>query len=163
MKLIYGNSYCTLKENVENIQNVVIKYRGRITIKHHHMEFIKRIDKTRGFFFNFGKKSLLINRNNTIKIGYNEEIVGDIELFRWIGEFRIISAKVNGKNIPVTVTNVDYWNLIDSKWDSAGKPEQYKGTYRFGKMPKRRSKRIRKGISKRLLTKTASSSSRGGY
>ena len=65
MKLIYGNSYCTLKENVENIQNVVIKYRGRITIKHHHMEFIKRIDKTRGFFFNFGKKSLLINGNET--------------------------------------------------------------------------------------------------
>ena len=163
MQLIYGNSYCTLKYGVENIRNVIIKYRGSITIRHHHMEFIKRVGKNGALFFNFGKKSLLINRNNSIKIGYNEEIIGEIELFRWIGEFRIISAKVNGKNIPVKVTNVDYWNLIDSKWDSAGKPEQYKGNYRFGRTPKRRSKRIGKGISKRLSTKTTTGGGGGGY
>ena len=163
MKLTYGNSYCILKYNIENIRNVVIKYRGSITLKHHHMEFIGRIDKNRARFFNFGKKSLLIKRDNEIQIGYNEDIVGEIELFRWIGNFRILSVKVNGKNVPVTVTNVDYWNLIDSKWDSAGKPELYKGTYRFGRTPKRIRKRKR--ISRKsstTATKTIAGSSTGG-
>ena len=166
MQLIYGNSYCTLKYNIENIRNVIIKYKGSITIKHHHMEFIKRIDKNRARFFNFGKKSLLIQKLNEIHIGYNEDTIGEIELFRWIGNFRITSAKVNGKSVPVTVTNVDYWNLINSKWDSAGKPELYKGTYRFGRTPRRRKRRSR-GISRRLSTKTATRtvtrSSGGGY
>ena len=58
MKLIYGNSYCTLEYGVENIRNIVIKYRGNITIRHHHMEFLGKLNKHRGYFFNFGKKLL---------------------------------------------------------------------------------------------------------
>ena len=91
MKLFYGNSYCTLEYKTEAIRKVVINYRGSITIRHHHMEFLKRLNNHRGYFFNFGKKSLLINRNNVITIGYNEETLGEIELFRWSGEFKITS------------------------------------------------------------------------
>ena len=166
MKLTYGNSYCILEYGVENIRNVTIQYRGSITIKHHHMEFIKRVGKNRALFFNFGKKSLLIKSYNEIKIGYNEEIFGEVDLFRWIGEFKILSAKVNGKRIPVEVTNVDYWNLTDSKWDSAGKPEGYRGTYHFGRSPKMRRK-IGRGTSSRgrgrLPAKTTTRRSGGGY
>ena len=166
MKLIYGKSYCTLEYGVENIRNIVIKYRGNITIRHHHMEFLGKLNKHRGYFFNFGKKSLLIKSYNEIKIGYNEEIFGEVDLFRWIGEFKILSAKVNGKVIPVKVTNVDYWNFTDSKWDSAGKPEGYRGTYHFGRSPKMRRK-ISSRTSNRggriLPTRTATSGSGGGY
>ena len=162
MKLTYGNSYCTLEYGVENISNIVISYRGNITIKHHHMEFIKKVGKNRALFFNFGEKSLLIKSYNKIRIGYNKEISGKVELFRWIGEFKILSAKVNGKRISVEVTNADYWNLIDSKWDSAGKPEQYKGQYFVGNIPKRRIV-FKKRARGRLPAKTTTRRSGGGY
>ena len=158
MKLIYGNSHCTLHYGVENVKSVVIKYRGSITIKHQHMEFLHQVNRRNGMFKNFSQKSLLIHNNNQIRIGYVKEVVGEIELFRWVGNFKILSVKVNNKNIPIEVFGVDYCELINSKFDNMGKPEQYRGTYRYGRVPKRR----RKMTSKRLSTKTTTRRSRGG-
>ena len=160
MKLIYGNSYCTLHYGVENVKSVVIKYRGAISIKHNHMEFLHQINRRNGMFNNFNRKSLLIRNNNQIRIGYAKEVVGEIELFRWVGEFKILSVKVNNKNVPIEVTNVDYCELINSKFDNMGKPEQYKGTYRYGRVPKRRRKK--RMSSKRLSKRTTTGRSGGG-
>lgn len=158
MKLIYGNSHCTLHYGVEAIRSVVIKYRGSIVIKHEHMEFLRQRNKRNGLFKNFEQKSLLIHNNNQIRIGYVKEVIGEIELFRWIGNFKILSVKVNGKNVPIKVFGVDFCELIDSKFDSMGKPEQYRGTYRYGRIPQRR----RKMTTKKLSTKTTARRSGGG-
>ena len=51
------------------------------------------------------RRDRILNQKDVVKI-----VKVDIELFKWIGEFRIISAKVNDKNIPVEVFGIDYWN-----------------------------------------------------
>ena len=104
-------------------------------------------------FRNLKSKSLLIHGNNQIHIGFVEAKNDLIELFKWVGEFRIISAKVNDKNVPVEVFGVDTWNMINSDWDYAGKPEIYKGTYRHGRSPK---KKASKGLNNKKVNKLSS-------
>ena len=156
MKIIYGKSLCQLKTAVEPITSIEIKYRGAISIKHLHREVMGRIDKRRIRVKNKDKSSVLTRGNNIITIIFNEDIVGDIDLFRWVGDFRILSVKVNNKNIASEVFGVDYWNLVNSTWNSAGKPEDYRGTYKFGRIP--RKQRLRGRNIKRL-----SKSTTGGY
>lgn len=163
MKLIYGKGICRLQYQQEPLQSVIIRYKGSIVIRHYHMEYIKKIDNFNALFSNFSKDSLLVHSNNKICIGFlSEEVQDEIDLFRWVGNLKITSVIVNGKSITTELTGVDYWNLVKSTWNSAGKPEEYKGTYQFGKSPRRkkRRKQIRgrsTGISLRRIT------SGGGY
>ena len=76
-------------------------------------------------------------------------------MFKYVGNFRIISAKVNDKNIPVEVFGVDYPNLINSKPENMGKPENYKGNYKFGRVPQ---KKTLKGIKNKTLKQLPSRS-----
>tara|TARA_R100000458_G_C8253229_1_gene229752 strand:- start:25 stop:492 length:468 start_codon:yes stop_codon:yes gene_type:complete len=142
MKIIYGKGQCSLS-SMQDVKSIVIKYRGSVSVTHNHLHFGAFLDGDRVLFNNYGARSLLVHGNNQIHIGVMDG--GEIkeELFNYIGEFRIISAKVNDKNVPIEVFGVDYWNMIDSDWDYAGKPEIYKGTYRHGRSPKKKaSKRL---------------------
>ena len=140
MKIVYGNSICELNNPIENINSIKIKYRGSIIIKHLHREVVEKIDNRRSRVRNKNSNSTLTHENNIITIlNYSE-----LSLFKWVGEFRIISAKVNDKNVSIEVFGVDYWNLINSDWDSAGKPENYKGNYKFGSVPQKKTLKGRK-------------------
>ena len=155
MKLIYGKGECCINGINEKISSIVIKYQGAVILKHKHAELINVLNNNL-HFRHLKSKSLLIQGNNQIHIGFLPPLIELEELFRYAGEFKILSAKVNDKNIAVELFGVDYWNLINSNWDNAGKPERYKGTYTFGKMP--RKKRLRGRNIKRL-----SKGSTGGY
>ena len=151
MKIVYGNSICELHNPIENINSIKIKYRGSIIIKHLHREVVEKIDNRRSRVRNKNSNSTLTHENNIITIlNYSE-----LSLFKWVGEFRIISAKVNDKSVPVEVFGIDYWNLINSTWDTAGKPENYKGNYKFGRVPQKMTLKGRKNKTLRQ--------SRGSY
>jgi hypothetical protein len=138
MKIIYGKGQCSLS-STEGVKSIVIKYRGGISIAHNHLHFGAFLDGDRVLFNNYGARSLLVHGNNQVHIGVMNNGKINEELFTYIGEFRIISAKVNDKNVPVEVFGVDYWNMIDSDWDTAGKPENYKGNYKFGRVPRKKT------------------------
>ena len=142
MKIIYGKGECSLEGFTEPIESIVIKYRGSIVLKHNFAELYNIIEND-FYFRNLKSKSLLIHGNNQIHIGFIDNPDLD-KLFDYRGEFRIISAKVNNKNVPVEVFGVDYWNLIDSEWDTAGKPENYKENYKFGRVPQKKTSKGRK-------------------
>ena len=147
MKIVYGNSICELHNPIENINSIKIKYRGSIIIKHPHREVVEKIDNRRSRVRNKNSNSTLTHENNIITIlNYSE-----LSLFKWVGEFRIISAKVNDKSVPVEVFGIDYWNLINSTWDTAGKPENYKGNYKFGRVPRKKTLKGRKNKTLRQL------------
>tara|TARA_R110000824_G_C14955738_1_gene651461 strand:- start:242 stop:712 length:471 start_codon:yes stop_codon:yes gene_type:complete len=151
MKLIYGKGECVLNYSTEIVESVVIKYKGSIRLIHKHMEIEHFLGGNRVLIKRKSARSLIIHGNNQIHIGYLNNAEFNPNIFQYNGDFKIISAKVNEKNIPIEVTNVDYWNLIDSTWDNAGKPENYKGNYKVGRIPKKKSnkfkniKRITKG------------------
>lgn len=155
MKIIYGKGECSIEGFTEPIESIVIKYRGNIVLKHNFAELYNVIGND-FYFRNLKSKSLLVHGNNQIHIGFIDARDNLKELFNWVGEFRIISAKVNDKNVPVEVFGVDYWNLINSTWDSAGKPENYKGNYRFGRVPQKKTLKGQKNKTLRQLPK-------GGY
>ena len=142
MKIIYGKGECSLEGFTELVKSIVIKYRGSIVLKHNFAELYNIIEND-FYFRNLKSKSLLIHGNNQIHIGFIDNLDLD-KLFDYRGEFRIISAKVNDKNVPVEIFGVDYWNLINSEWDTAGKPENYKGNYKFGRSPKKQASKGRK-------------------
>lgn len=142
MKIIYGKGKIVLSGFIEPIESIVIKYRGSVIIKHSFAELYNIINNS-FYFRNLKSKSLLIHGNNQIHIGFSNPESNLEELFTYIGEFRIISAKVNDRNIPIEVFGIDYWNLIDSKWDNAGKPENYKGNYKFGRVPRKKTSKGR--------------------
>ena len=159
MKMIYGKDSCVLQGT--DINNVVIKYRGNPYLSHKHLEIVNILNENQAQVNNIKSNSLILHGNNQIHIGWKTAVDGDIQLFRYTGLFKITSAKVNDKNITVEATNVDYWNLINSKWDSAGKPELYKGTYRNGKGV--RGRKGMKIISKKSSAKSVTRRSGGGY
>ena len=149
MKIIYGNSVCELHNPIEAVKTIEIIYRGNIVIRHKHREVVAKIDSRRNRIRNNSSNSTLTKTNNSIIINN----YSGLSLFRWIGEFRIISAKVNNKNITTEIFGVDYWNLINSNWDNAAKPEQYNGTYKFGRIPR---KMASKGRKRKMLTQPSS-------
>jgi len=161
MKIIYGNSICKLHNPLENVISIEIKYRGNIIIKHKHREVVEKLSNNLIRVKNKNKTSTLKRMNNKIRIEYQNKV--DIELFKWIGEFRIISAKVNNKNVPIEVFGVDYWNMINSDWDSAGKPENYKGNYKFGCVPQKKTSKRRKNKTLRQPSSTSTQSSGRSY
>ena len=152
MKIVYGKGDCRLDGKIEPIESIVIKYRGNIVLKHNFAELYNVINND-FYFRNLKSKSLLIHGNNQIHIGFVEAKNDLTELFKWVGEFRIISAKVNDRNVPVEVFGVDTWNMINSDWEYAGKPEIYKGTYRHGRSPK---KKASKGLNNKNVNKLSS-------
>ena len=158
MDITYGKGECFINYNVEEISTIVIKYRGSATFRHEFRTISSFLGGDRILLSKASKKNLFIEGNNQIHIGFLESVNDLSKLFDYIGEFKILSAKVNKKNIPIKVTNVDYCELIDSKFDNMGKPEQYKGTYIHGRIPKRK----RKMTTKKLSTRTATGRSRGG-
>ena len=154
MNIIYGKGTCYINSPV-NVRYISIKYRGLINTKHKHKEVIKS-ENNKLYIVNMQSKSIFSNLNNNIGILYKPTINEDSELFKYIGEFRIISAKVNDRNIPVEVFGVDYPNLINSKPENMGKPENYKGNYKFGRVPRKKTLKGRKNKTLRQLPK-------GGY
>tara|TARA_R110000824_G_C14944542_1_gene650246 strand:+ start:222 stop:695 length:474 start_codon:yes stop_codon:yes gene_type:complete len=157
MKIIYGKGECLIDYS-QNFSRITIKYRGSVSLKHYHREIIK-IDKTKIYIANRRKTSNLYNYNNQIDIFYKESPTGITELFKYNGTFKILSAKIDNKNIIVETKNIDYWNKINSTWNTAGKPEQYKGEYFIGKIPKK--SKLSK-LSKKLI-KSRSNKTKGGY
>ncbi len=97
---------------------------------------------------------------NTIYIKFKESPKGLNELLKYNGEMKILSAKINNKNIPIETEGIDYWNMINSNWENAGKPSQYYGTYFVGKIPKRKTISLRKKVASRGQKQPRS---RGGY
>ena len=165
MKIIYGKDSCILQGS--NIVEVVIKYRGDPYLSHNHLEIIEALNDNQAYVKNINSSSLILHGNNQIHIGWKNAVDGEVQLFRYTGYFKILSAKVNGKNITIETKNIDFWNLIDSKWDSAGKPELYKGTYRngIGVRKKKRMKRISRKSSTtatRTITGDGTGSGTGG-
>ena len=155
MKLIYGKGTCKLDRNIEPIESIVIRYKGIIVLNHKFAELINVIEDNL-YFKNLKTKSLLVHGNNQIHIGFINPQNDLNELFKYNGDFKIISAMVNNKNIPIEVFGVDYWNLINSTWDNAGKPEDYKGNYKVGKIPKKKSNKFKN-------TNKVTKGSGGGY
>ena len=160
MKIIYGKDSCILQGS--SVSEVVIKYKGNPYLSHNHLEIIDALNDNQAFVKNINSNSLILHGNNQIHIGWKTAIDGDIQLFRYTGYFKILSAKVNGENVTIETKNIDFWNKIDSKWDSAGKPELYKGTYRNGAGIK--GKKGMKRICRKSTTATRTiTSGRGGY
>ena len=152
MKIIYGKGSCEIDGSIEPIESIVIKYRGNIVIRHGFSELYNIIENNL-YFRNLKSKSLLVHGNNQIHIGFVNGRDNLKELFKYVGDFRIISAKVNDKNIPVEVFGVDYPNLINSKPENMGKPENYKGNYKFGRVPRKMSSKGRKNKTLKQLPK----------
>ena len=151
MKIIYGKGECSLSNSNESIKSIVIKYKGSIALSHQYLHFGAFLSNDKVLLNNVNSKVLLVHGNNQIHIGVMDGGNVKEELFNYMGDFRIISAKVNNKNIPIEVFGIDTWNMIDSDWDYAGKPEIYKGTYKFGRVPqKKRSKGKKNKMVSRL-------------
>lgn len=112
------------------------------------------------FVINKNSKTRLFHLANTIYIKFKESPKGLNELLKYNGEMKILSAKINNKNIPIETEGIDYWEMIDSNWESAGKPSQYYGGYFVGKIPKRRTISLTRKVTSRGRTQ---SGSRGGY
>ena len=69
---------------------------------------------------------------------------------------------MNKKNIPIEVFGVDFCELINSTFDSMGKPEQYRGSYKFGRVPKRRRRMKRKRLTTGTTGTTRTTTGRSG-
>ena len=141
MKIKYGKGECFIDYKIEEISSIVIRYRGVITIRHNFMGIDSILDNERAILNNVNRNNLLIEGNNQIHIGFLNNPKDLNKLFNYNGDFRIISAKVNDKNIPVEVFGIDYPNLIDSKPESMGKPENYRGNYKYGRVPRKRGRK----------------------
>ena len=163
----YGKGLC---EITGAYQEVIIKYRGQLVLRHPHLEFVEDIGNNHARVRNWGSKSMLIRNHNQIHIGFVDQQIQDGVLFRYVGNFKILSAKIDGINATIELLGVDYWNLIKSKWDNLGKPEQYRGTYKHGKsshkQPRegiKQSSKIKKQIKKQIKTRKTTKITKGGY
>ena len=152
MKIKYGKGECFIDYKVEEISSIVIKYRGAVTLNHDFMTIDSILDDERALVKNINKNNMLVHGNNQIHIGFLNNPDLD-KLFDYRGDFRILSAKVNDRNIPVEVFGVDYPNLINSKPENMGKPENYKGNYKFGRVPRKMSSKGRKNKTLKQLPK----------
>ena len=152
MKIKYGKGECFIDYKVEEISSIVIKYRGAVTLNHDFMTIDSILDDERALVKNINKNNMLVHGNNQIHIGFLNNPDLD-KLFDYRGDFRILSAKVNDRNIPVEVFGVDYPNLINSKPENMGKPENYKGNYKFGRVPRKKTPKGRKNKTLKQLPK----------
>ena len=141
MKIIYGKGECVLSGSNRSVKSIVIRYRGSVALSHKHLHFGAFLGNDRVIFNNSNSKILLIHGSNQIHIGVMDGFYIEEKLFNYNGDFRIISAKVNDKNIPIEVFGVDYPNLIDSKPESMGRPENYRGNYKYGRVPQKRGRK----------------------
>ena len=141
MKIIYGKDSCIL--DGVNVTDIVIHYRGNPYLSHNHLEIVEALNDNQARVKNKKSNSLILHGNNQIHIGFKEPFSGELQLFRYTGYFKILTAKVNGANITIETKNIDFCELINSKFDTMGKPEQYGGTYQNGKGVRRSSKRRR--------------------
>ncbi len=137
MKIIYGKGECVIDKINEPVQSIIIRYKGNVILKHKFAELYNIINNN-FYFRNLKSKSMLIHGNNQIHIGFITPQNELNELFKYNGDFEITSVKINDVNVNVELFGVDYYNLIDSNWDSAGKPEVYENTFIVGKLPKKR-------------------------
>jgi hypothetical protein len=150
----YGKGICIIKYSTDILKSVVIKYRGNPRLKHNHLSLDAMLGGDSVLIKNYGSKNLLIQGNNQIHIGFINGAEEEFELFRYTGLFKILSVKVNDKNIKITEMNIDYWNKIDSTWNTAGKPEQYKYNYQFGRGLKNKKSKLSKKLIKSRSNKT---------
>ena len=150
MKLIYGRGDCELQYPEENIKSVVIRYKGNVILKHNHLELIEALSETTARCLNVGSQSLLIHANNQIHIGFRNQSGGNILLFKYSGDFKILNVNVNNNNIPFTVNGIDNCDLIDSTFDVMEKPEFYRKGYISGKITRR--KKINFAKIEKLIT-----------
>ena len=152
MKIIYGKNICILEGS--QVSEIVIKYRGNPILSHKHLEITDILNENQVMVNNGGNlNSMLIHGNNQIHIGFKNPIDGDQELFKYSGYFKILTAKINNENVIVETQNIDYWNKVNSTWNSAGKPESYYGTYQRGKGAKNIDKNMKRLLKKALNMK----------
>ena len=173
MKIIYGKSHCVL-QGASQTKDIVIKYRGNPYLIHSHLEFISIINENQASVKNLNSQSVLLHGNKQIHIGYKIPQDGELELFRYTGYFKILTAKSGGENITIETDSIDLCQLINSKFDNMGKPEQYKNTYQTGRglstepkigIPKHLRKKM-KFIGKRMKSasrKSITTTRTGGY
>ena len=117
-KLYYGKGDCSIQGNISSI---TINYRGAIfiTSKVPHRYYIKQ-------------------KNNVLEINTLFDTHSLTELFSYIGEFRILSARANdlqGENVSISVNRVmDYTELLTTNSeDLTTKSEDLKVGYVYGR------------------------------
>ena len=172
MKIIYGKSHCVL-QGASQIREIVIKYRGNPILAHEHVEFICLIDETKANVKNINSRSVLLHGNKQIHIGYRIPQDGELQLFRYSGYFKILTAKSGGENVIIETQSIDFCQLINSKFDNMGKPEQYRNTYQTGRGMKKEPKikipiairKKKKFIGKRMqpVGRKSTTTRTGGY
>ena len=166
MKIIYGGDSCVF-QGASQLNDVVIKYRGNPYLSHNHLEIVELLSENQAQVNNIQSQSLLLHGNNQIHIGYLNPVDGDLKLFRYTGYFKILTAKSGGENLTIETQSIDFCQLINSKFDNMGKPEQYIGTYRNGIGMKKSPKiKIAKPISRKLksaVKKPTAIRRTGGY
>ena len=166
--ITYGNGECFVDYTKEKISTIVIHYKGSVYLKHKFMSVDSMFDNGDALLNRVNRDNLLLEGNNQIHIGFLKQPKNLNKLFDYNGDFKITSAKINDQVVTVKATNVDFYELIDSNWDNAGEPEQYKGTYVVGKVPRKRkliggtktSSKARTSVRRAI---TGSTSSGGGY
>tara|TARA_R100000808_G_C2132849_1_gene141730 strand:- start:406 stop:891 length:486 start_codon:yes stop_codon:yes gene_type:complete len=140
--LKYGKGLCELNFH-EPIKSIKIVYKGNVYLSHKHFEITHIFQETNSMYAkNRNSKSLILHGNNQIHIGYKNNEESSLELFKYVGEFKIVSVLVNNKETKFNLFGVDYWNLIKSKYDNAGKPEKYNNNYRVGYIPKKGRRKV---------------------
>ena len=148
MKIIYGQDSCILQGSL--VTEVVITYQGNPYLSHNHLEIIDILNQNQARVKNGNSTSVIIHGNNQIHIGFKDAIDGELELFKYTGFFKILTAKINNESATIETKNIDFWEQVNSKWDNAGKPEKYRGTYKSGTGSKNRNKHMRNLLKKAI-------------
>ena len=91
--IIYGKGNCILKYSTEILQSVVIKYRGNPKLNHNHLSVDAMLGGDKVLMGNYGSKSLLIQGNNQIHIGFMDGAEKEFELFKYTGLFTCSTKK----------------------------------------------------------------------
>lgn len=122
----YGKGICTLQQKAKE---VIIHYKGNPYISHNHLEITHFLSNSL-YVKNRNSKSLLIQGEGQIHIG-SKTILKSL-LFKYSGRFEIVKAVVGGQDVQA-VADMDYCQLINTKFNEMGKPEQYVNGFKVGK------------------------------
>lgn len=119
----YGAGICRI-DNLDPIESVVIHYIGNPYLYHNHLE-ITHLFENSIYYRNRGSKSLLIHGNNQIHIGFNQNLENKMELFKYVGRFKIAKVYINNEIGKFSTENMGFCDEIESEFDNMGKPEWY--------------------------------------
>lgn len=125
MILNYGLSSVTLTASTKP-KKITIKYRGGMLLRSINRNY-----------------RVVRKRNIIIMIPNNDNfITEDILLFKYNGEFRIISCNIGNRSVKVKNKYIDTWNKITTKWeDMTLEWEDYLMDYKINTEKKRLEKK----------------------